>query len=65
MPARAYGGTPGRVVCRHGDGVVVICGTGSRPRQGIVVEVIAPNDGRPVAAANHFERLGVQLTSAP
>lgn len=65
MPDRAYGGTPGRVVCRYGDGVVVICGTGSRPRQGIVVEVVATDDGQPVAAAEHFERLGVQLTSAP
>jgi methionyl-tRNA formyltransferase len=61
MPARTYRGTPGRVVCRQGDGIVVVCGASARPNQGIVLEVVEPDDGAPIAAVDHFERMGEQL----
>jgi methionyl-tRNA formyltransferase len=61
MPARTYCGTPGRVVCRQGDGVVVVCGGNARPNQAVVLEVVETDDGPPIAAAVHFERMGEQL----
>lgn len=59
-PSRTYLGTPGRVVCRDGDGVVVICGGGAE-RGAVVVEAVARDGGPEISAAHYFERFGEQL----
>lgn len=61
---RRYGGTPGRIFCREGEGVVVVCGpragTGEEP--GIVIEQVRLPDGDVRSAHEMFPRMGGYLT---
>ncbi|WP_345669348.1 methionyl-tRNA formyltransferase [Streptomyces similanensis] len=62
-----YGGTPGRVFIREGDGVVVVAGadahTGRCP--GLLVRRVRTDDGTEYAATDYFRTMGGYLTSRP
>ncbi|GEL20828.1 methionyl-tRNA formyltransferase [Pseudonocardia asaccharolytica] len=64
---RPYGGTPGRIFFREGDGVVIVAGprarTGREP--GLVVERVRTEDGREYAATEYFRTMGGYLTARP
>ena len=62
LPSRAYCGTPGRVACRGGGGVIVICGRDPRDdNQGLVLHRVAPDGGGPIDAADYFTEMGADL----
>ncbi|WP_031163512.1 methionyl-tRNA formyltransferase [Streptosporangium roseum] len=62
-----YGGTPGRVFIREGDGVVVVAGADARSgqRPGLVLRRLRTEDGTEHAAADYFRTMGGYLTSLP
>jgi methionyl-tRNA formyltransferase len=59
-----YGGTPGRIFIREGDGVVVVAGSEAmRGRShGLVIERVRLDDDTELAATDHFRRMGGYLT---
>ncbi|WP_406006005.1 methionyl-tRNA formyltransferase [Streptomyces sp. NBC_00637] len=62
-----YGGTPGRIFIREGDGVVVVAGADSwsgRAR-GLLVRRVRTDDGTEYAAGDYFRTMGGYLTSRP
>ncbi|MFD3455107.1 methionyl-tRNA formyltransferase [Streptomyces sp. NPDC058691] len=62
-----YGGTPGRIFIREGDGVVVVAGADARGghRPGLLVRTIRTDDGTEYAATDWFRTMGGYLTSRP
>jgi methionyl-tRNA formyltransferase len=60
-----YGGTPGRVFCRDGAGVVVVCGPAARTgrEHGLLLQRVRTEDGRDLPAGEYFKRMGGYLTS--
>ncbi|MFF7262586.1 methionyl-tRNA formyltransferase [Streptomyces sp. NPDC008159] len=62
-----YGGTPGRIFIREGDGVVIVAGAGARSGRlpGLVVERVRTEDGSEYAATEYFRRMGGYLTGHP
>ncbi|MDP9843973.1 methionyl-tRNA formyltransferase [Streptosporangium lutulentum] len=62
-----YGGTPGRVFIREGDGVVIVTGLNARSGQwpGLVVKRLRTDDGTEHAAVDYFQTMGGYLTSRP
>ncbi|AWS43147.1 methionyl-tRNA formyltransferase [Streptosporangium sp. 'caverna'] len=62
-----YGGTPGRVFIREGDGVVVVTGLNARSGQwpGLVVKRVRTEDGTEHAAVDYFQTMGGYLTPRP
>jgi methionyl-tRNA formyltransferase len=62
-----YGGTPGRVFIREGDGVVVVAGADARGghREGLLVRTIRTDDGAEHAATDWFRTMGGYLTDRP
>lgn len=62
-----YGGTPGRIFIREGDGVVVVAGgdawTGRR--HGLLVKRVRTDDDVEHAATDYFRVMGGYLTSHP
>ncbi|MGV9778878.1 methionyl-tRNA formyltransferase [Streptosporangium sp. NPDC003464] len=62
-----YGGTPGRVFIREGDGVVVVAGADARSgrRRGLVVKRLRTEDGTEYAAGDYFRTMGGYLTAQP
>jgi methionyl-tRNA formyltransferase len=64
---RRYGGTPGRIFIREGDGVVIVAGADARrgDRQGLVVKRVRTDDGTEHAALDYFRTMGGYLTSHP
>ncbi|MDF3144951.1 MULTISPECIES: methionyl-tRNA formyltransferase [unclassified Streptomyces] len=62
-----YGGTPGRIFIREGDGVVIVAGpdshTGRHP--GLVVQRVRTDDGSEYAATDYFRTMGGYLTARP
>lgn len=62
-----YGGTPGRVFIREGDGVVIVAGSEAwRGRsRGLVIEQVRTEDGTDLAATEVFRTMGGYLTSRP
>ncbi|MFF3565267.1 methionyl-tRNA formyltransferase [Streptomyces sp. NPDC002574] len=62
-----YGGTPGRIFIREGDGVVVVAGADARGghRPGLLVRTIRTEDGTEYAAGDWFRSMGGYLTSRP
>ncbi|GAB2941361.1 methionyl-tRNA formyltransferase [Streptomyces heilongjiangensis] len=62
-----YGGTPGRIFIREGDGVVVVAGAGARSGRlpGLVVERVRTQDGSEYAATEYFRTMGGYLTAHP
>lgn len=64
---RRYGGTPGRVFIREGDGVVVVAGADARTgrRPGLVVRRVRTDDGAEYPATEFFRTMGGYLTPYP
>ncbi|MGW8952148.1 methionyl-tRNA formyltransferase [Streptomyces sp. NPDC055709] len=62
-----YGGTPGRIFIREGDGVVIVAGADARSgrRHGLVVEKVRTEDGEEHAATDYFRTMGGYLTPRP
>ncbi|MFC6083094.1 methionyl-tRNA formyltransferase [Sphaerisporangium aureirubrum] len=62
-----YGGTPGRVFIREGDGVVVVAGADARSgrRHGLLVRRVRTDDGAEHAATDYFRAMGDYLTAHP
>ncbi|MFF7334041.1 methionyl-tRNA formyltransferase [Streptomyces sp. NPDC090306] len=62
-----YGGTPGRVFIREGDGIVVVAGSEARNGRlrGLVVRRVRTEDGTEHAATDYFRTMGGYLTARP
>jgi methionyl-tRNA formyltransferase len=58
-----YGGTPGRIFIREGDGVVIVAGPDARrgTSPGLVIERVRTADGAELAAADYFTTMGGYL----
>jgi methionyl-tRNA formyltransferase len=64
---RRYGGTPGRIFVREGDGVVIVAGPQARTgrEHGLVIERLRTEDGQEHAATEYFRTMGGYLTTPP
>jgi methionyl-tRNA formyltransferase len=62
-----YGGTPGRIFIREGNGVVIVAGADARSgrNHGVVVERVRTDDGQELAANEYFRSMGGYLISHP
>ncbi|MFJ8433824.1 methionyl-tRNA formyltransferase [Kitasatospora sp. NPDC094019] len=62
-----YGGTPGRIFYREGDGVVIVAGADARTgrNHGLAVTRVRTEDGRELAATEYFTTMGGYLTARP
>ncbi|ANH95085.1 methionyl-tRNA formyltransferase [Streptomyces sp. SAT1] len=62
-----YGGTPGRVFYREGDGVVIVAGADARTgrNHGLAVTRVRTEDGRELPATEYFRSMGGYLTDRP
>ncbi|WP_327237767.1 methionyl-tRNA formyltransferase [Streptomyces sp. NBC_01317] len=62
-----YGGTPGRIFIREGDGVVIVAGTEARfgRSKGLVIKRVRTEDGVEHAATDYFRTMGGYLTARP
>ncbi|MFF8778210.1 methionyl-tRNA formyltransferase [Streptomyces sp. NPDC015140] len=62
-----YGGTPGRIFYREGEGVVIVAGADARTgrNHGLAVTRVRTDDGRELPAAEYFTRMGGYLTDRP
>ncbi len=62
-----YGGTPGRVFIREGDGVVIVAGADARHgrNRGLLVRRIRTDDGRELPAVEYFTTMGGYLSRQP
>jgi methionyl-tRNA formyltransferase len=62
-----YGGTPGRIFYREGDGVVIVAGADARTgrNQGLAITRVRTEDGREMPANEYFTSMGGYLTSRP
>ncbi|MFI5532890.1 methionyl-tRNA formyltransferase [Kitasatospora sp. NPDC051853] len=62
-----YGGTPGRIFYREGDGVVIVVGPDARSGRahGLAVTRVRTEDGRELPAAEYFTTMGGYLTERP
>ncbi|MFD0313287.1 methionyl-tRNA formyltransferase [Streptomyces flavalbus] len=67
VSAGRYGGTPGRIFIREGDGVVIVAGAGARSGRlpGLVVRRVRTEDGAELAATDYFRAMGGYLTDRP
>lgn len=59
-----YGGTPGRIFIREGDGVVIVAGADARRgrNHGLLLRRVRTEDGRELAATDYFRTMGGYLT---
>ncbi|WP_406864813.1 methionyl-tRNA formyltransferase [Streptomyces sp. HUAS MG47] len=62
-----YGGTPGRIFYREGDGVVIVAGADARTgrNHGLAITRVRTEDGHELPAAEYFSSMGGYLTSRP
>lgn len=62
-----YGGTPGRIFIREGDGVVIVAGADARRghHHGLVLRRVRTDDGDELPATDYFRTMGGYLTSHP
>ncbi|MFF5275378.1 methionyl-tRNA formyltransferase [Streptomyces sp. NPDC000133] len=62
-----YGGTPGRIFIREGDGVVIVAGADARSgrNHGLLVKRVRTEDGTELAATDYFRTMGGYLTHRP
>jgi len=62
-----YGGTPGRIFIKEGDGVVIVAGPEARRGRstGLVIERVRTADGTELAAHDYFTTMGGYLTDRP
>lgn len=58
-----YGGTPGRIFIKEGDGVVIVAGAEARRgrSKGLVIERVRTEDGTELAACDYFRTMGGYL----
>lgn len=59
-----YGGTPGRIFYREGDGVVIVAGADAHTgrNHGLAVTRVRTEDGRELCATDYFTSMGGYLT---
>ncbi|MFG2924886.1 methionyl-tRNA formyltransferase [Streptomyces sp. NPDC048305] len=62
-----YGGTPGRIFYREGEGVVIVAGADARTgrNHGLAVTRVRTEDGLELPASEYFARMGGYLTDRP
>jgi len=62
-----YGGTPGRIFYREGDGVTVVAGAEARRgrSKALLVKKVRTADGVELKAHEYFKTMGGYLTSVP
>ncbi|GHJ41206.1 methionyl-tRNA formyltransferase [Streptomyces sp. TS71-3] len=62
-----YGGTPGRIFIREGDGVVIVAGPEAHTgrSRGLVVRRVRTDDGTEHAATDYFRTMGGYLRARP
>ncbi|MEU9032629.1 methionyl-tRNA formyltransferase [Streptomyces sp. NPDC048383] len=62
-----YGGTPGRVFYREGEGVAIVAGADARTgrNHGLAITRVRTEDGRELPATEYFTSMGGYLTSRP
>ncbi|MFD4797294.1 methionyl-tRNA formyltransferase [Streptomyces anulatus] len=62
-----YGGTPGRVFYREGEGVVIAAGADARTgrNHGLAITRVRTEDGRELPATEYFTSMGGYLTGRP
>ncbi|GAA1945944.1 methionyl-tRNA formyltransferase [Amycolatopsis minnesotensis] len=62
-----YGGTPGRIFIKEGDGIVIVAGTEARRgrSRGLRIERVRTEDGTELAATEYFRAMGGYLTAHP
>ncbi|AGK81645.1 methionyl-tRNA formyltransferase [Streptomyces microflavus] len=62
-----YGGTPGRIFYREGDGVVIVAGADARTgrNHGLAITRVRTGDGRELPATEYFTSMGGYLTGRP
>lgn len=67
VSAGNYGGTPGRIFIKEGDGVVIVAGPEARRGQspGLLIERVRTEDGTELPAHEHFKTMGGYLTTRP
>lgn len=67
VSAEVYGGTPGRIFYREGDGVTVVAGTEARRgrSKALLVKKVRTADGTELKAHEYFKHMGGYLTSRP
>lgn len=60
-----YGGTPGRIFIREGNGVAIVAGADARRghNQALVIERVRTEDGEEHAATDYFRTMGGYLAS--
>ncbi|SCK14643.1 methionyl-tRNA formyltransferase [Streptomyces sp. ScaeMP-e48] len=62
-----YGGTPGRIFYREGDGVVIVAGADARTgrNHGLAITRVRTGGGRELPATEYFTSMGGYLTGRP
>ena len=62
-----YGGTPGRIFIREGDGVVIVAGVDARygRNHGLRIQRVRTDDGTEHRAGDYFTTMGGYLTGQP
>ena len=62
-----YGGTPGRIFIKEGDGVVIVAGPEAHTGRstGLLIERVRTADGTELAAHDYFTTMGGYLTDRP
>ncbi|WP_156757496.1 methionyl-tRNA formyltransferase [Actinokineospora pegani] len=67
VSAAVYGGTPGRIFYREGDGVAIVAGPEARRGRGrgLLVKSVRTESGEVVSAEKYFKHMGGYLTSRP
>ncbi|MEU9284324.1 methionyl-tRNA formyltransferase [Streptomyces sp. NPDC048275] len=65
VSAGRYGGTPGRIFYREGDGVVIVAGADARTgrNHGLAITRIRTEDGEEMPATDYFTSMGGYLTA--
>ncbi|RZU54017.1 methionyl-tRNA formyltransferase [Krasilnikovia cinnamomea] len=67
VSANVYGGTPGRIFYREGDGVAIVAGADARRgrNRGLLLTRVRTEDGEELSAGKYFTAMGGYLTSRP
>ncbi|MFD5826644.1 methionyl-tRNA formyltransferase [Lentzea sp. NPDC060358] len=67
VSSEIYGGTPGRIFYREGDGVAVVAGAEARRgrSKALLVKKVRTEDGVELTAHEYFKTMGGYLTSLP
>jgi methionyl-tRNA formyltransferase len=62
-----YGGTPGRIFIKEGDGVVIVAGADARygRNHGLLLRTLRLDDGTELPATEYFRAMGGYLTPHP